>query len=288
MADIFNLSDTWNDGATTFKGIGLNVTDTASASGSLLMDLQVGGSSRFSVRKDGEIIASSSTLKISNNIALTGTNANLYNRSGNLTLGDVSDQYAVAVSGAADTGVTLKSAGVLRWTNGTAFSGTADLFLRRDAADTLAQRRSTNPQAFRVYNTYTDASNYEQLSISFSSNIARIEALAAGTGVSRLMLIRGNLLYLRSGASGNGSGWDIQTNGFLYASSDNSLDIGAATNNRPRNIHQTGYIQTSEMTAPAAPAANGVRIYAEDDGAGKTRLMALFATGAAQQLAIEP
>jgi hypothetical protein len=42
------------------------------------------------------------------------------------------------------------------------------------------------------------------------------------------------------------------------------------------------------MTAPAAPAANQVRIYAEDDGTGKTRLMALFATGVAQQIAIQP
>ena len=43
-----------------------------------------------------------------------------------------------------------------------------------------------------------------------------------------------------------------------------------------------------EQTAPASPAANIVRIYAEDNGSGKTRLMALFATGAAQQIAIEP
>jgi len=31
-----------------------------------------------------------------------------------------------------------------------------------------------------------------------------------------------------------------------------------------------------------------VRIFAQDNGAGKTQLMALFATGAAQQIAIEP
>jgi len=43
-----------------------------------------------------------------------------------------------------------------------------------------------------------------------------------------------------------------------------------------------------ERTAPSAPAANGYRIYAEDDGSGKTRLMVRFATGAAQQIAIEP
>ena len=43
-----------------------------------------------------------------------------------------------------------------------------------------------------------------------------------------------------------------------------------------------------EQTAPPAPAANGYYIYAEDNGAGKTRLMVRFATGASQQIAIEP
>lgn len=47
-------------------------------------------------------------------------------------------------------------------------------------------------------------------------------------------------------------------------------------------------IDMQEMTAPSAPSANGVRLYAEDNGSGKTRLMALFPTGAAQQIAIEP
>jgi hypothetical protein len=44
----------------------------------------------------------------------------------------------------------------------------------------------------------------------------------------------------------------------------------------------------TEQTAPGAPAANQVTIYAVDNGSGKTQLMALFATGAAQQLAIQP
>lgn len=54
------------------------------------------------------------------------------------------------------------------------------------------------------------------------------------------------------------------------------------------NVGPTGYIETIEQTAPAAPAANGVRIYAQDNGAGKTQLMALFSSGAAQQIAIQP
>lgn len=43
-----------------------------------------------------------------------------------------------------------------------------------------------------------------------------------------------------------------------------------------------------EMTAPSAPSADGCRLYAEDNGSGKTRLMALFSSGAAQQVAIQP
>ena len=48
------------------------------------------------------------------------------------------------------------------------------------------------------------------------------------------------------------------------------------------------FLEFIEQTAPSAPATNEVRIYAEDNGSGKTKLMALFATGAAQQIAIEP
>ncbi len=49
-----------------------------------------------------------------------------------------------------------------------------------------------------------------------------------------------------------------------------------------------GYFAGTEQTAPAAPAANGYRMFAQDNGAGKTQLMVIFATGAAQQIAIEP
>ena len=49
------LADTWNAAMTTFKARVFNVTDTASAAGSLLDDLQVGGVSKWSVRKDGEL-----------------------------------------------------------------------------------------------------------------------------------------------------------------------------------------------------------------------------------------
>lgn len=59
--NIFNMADTWNNVATTYTAIKMNVTDTASASGSLLLDLQVGGASRFRIRKDGSLFLNSTT-----------------------------------------------------------------------------------------------------------------------------------------------------------------------------------------------------------------------------------
>jgi hypothetical protein len=56
-ANIYDMADTWTNGATTYTAIKMNVTDTASAAASLLMDLQVGGSSKFAVSKTGQVIA---------------------------------------------------------------------------------------------------------------------------------------------------------------------------------------------------------------------------------------
>lgn len=53
--NIYALTDTWNAGGTTFSAIQMNVTNTASASGSLLLDLQVDGTGKFRVAKDGSL-----------------------------------------------------------------------------------------------------------------------------------------------------------------------------------------------------------------------------------------
>lgn len=56
MANIYNMTDTWTDGS-TLTSIKMNVTDTSSAADSKLLDLQVGGSSKLTVGKDGAITA---------------------------------------------------------------------------------------------------------------------------------------------------------------------------------------------------------------------------------------
>ncbi len=50
----------------------------------------------------------------------------------------------------------------------------------------------------------------------------------------------------------------------------------------------TSFFETTEIAAPAAGAANTARIFAVDNGSGKTVLKVQFATGAAQIIATEP
>jgi hypothetical protein len=98
--------------------------------------------------------------------------------------------------------------------------------LYQDAAGILAQRNGTNAQAFRVYNTYTDASNYQRLSFGFASGVAQILSSGAGTSGHAALTL------------GTGTGtWQFTTAGNFIALADNTYDIGASGANRPKDIH---------------------------------------------------
>jgi hypothetical protein len=92
------------------------------------------------------------------------------------------------------SGVVLRSAGALQWTSDTQTYYNVDTFIYRDAANIIAQRNSTNAQAFRLYNTFTDASNYERGFFRWNTNVLEIGAEAAGTGTKRVLRIVGQSL----------------------------------------------------------------------------------------------
>lgn len=58
---VFDATQTWNNAATTFSGIKLAVTNTASNSGSALIELIVGGTQQFIVRPNGTTLIGNST-----------------------------------------------------------------------------------------------------------------------------------------------------------------------------------------------------------------------------------
>lgn len=124
-----SFTQTWNNSGVTFTGIKYNVTDTASNASSLLMDLQVGGTSQFKVAKAG------------GNITLAGSNAYINSTSGSLQLGAGASTY---VFGIYSTSVALLgSTGVLGWSSGVTYNTTPDTGLSRVSAGLLAVGNGT-------------------------------------------------------------------------------------------------------------------------------------------------
>lgn len=227
-APLLDMAQTWNSGGTTFTALKFNITDTASAAASLLMDLQVGGSTKLKVDKAGLIYGTSTGyLKIGNGIAIAPSGAvrGGMDSSGNLGLGSgVTFGFSSSSAPDATSGLSL------------------DTILARDAANTLAQRNGTNAQAFRIYNTYSDASNYERLSLFWSAGNCFIGTEQAGTGSAKALFIR----------TASTNIWQFSSSGHFLGQTDNAYDIGASGANRPRS----GYFGTS-VVSPIATLATG-------------------------------
>jgi hypothetical protein len=134
------------------------------------------------------------------------------------------------------------SSGITLGASGNLFGGT----------NLLEQRNGTNAQFFKLYETYTDASNYSRLGISKTGNYFQIQPEAAGSGTVRPLLLLaggdgGSLTLTTSGAINFGRNniadyWQIAANGHLLALTDNIYDIGASGASRPRHLYLGGII----------------------------------------------
>lgn len=175
-----SLTQTWNNSGVTFTGLLLNVTNTASASGSLLLDLQVGGTSQGSFVNGGGFRVRagnwSGVIGAATFGCDMGNNPLIYRQ----TIIMAHFGQGVVTYNAGYFGIDSSSA---------ATESGADVRLYRDAAAIIAQRNGTNAQTFRLYNTHTDASNYERLSIGWATNVIRIGAANAGTGTARVLTL---------------------------------------------------------------------------------------------------
>jgi hypothetical protein len=123
-----NVTQTWNNAATTFTSLLVNVTNINSNLSSKLLDLQTGSVTQFSVARNGVVTCSNvitSPFFATDSTAVAG----LYARS----------STAVVALGIND-----------------------DVQLTRDAAERLALRRSSNAQRFAVYRTWSAADNFER------------------------------------------------------------------------------------------------------------------------------
>jgi len=100
--------------------------------------------------------------------------------------------------------VQIPSGKTFGWSSTTAQSNSPDLVFHRDAANTFAQRNGTAGQTYRLYGTYTDASNYERLRIAANTTAHYIIGEEGGSGAARpLYLGTNNSTSLTIDASGN-------------------------------------------------------------------------------------
>jgi hypothetical protein len=126
-------------------------------------------------------------------------------------------------------GVGIGFAAPVGWFSGAMGTGGYDLTLYRDAANTLAQRNGGNAQAFNIYNTYTDPSNYEKGFMRWNSGILEIGTQAAGTGLNRgLALATSGVIRLEISAGGSvtASG-DVALGGSLVFGTRGRLNTSA-------------------------------------------------------------
>jgi hypothetical protein len=249
------LQQTWNNANNTFTLLSANVIDTASNASSLLANFQVNSNTTFSITKGNANLG-----KIA--IRCPGGDANDYSeitqtpgslslqnfRNGNILLGGNSGlEYAVT----SFRGRARQSLGdsAFGWQGlylcGSA-SSNSDTILLRDAANTLAQQNSTNPQEFRLYGTYTAGTPVSSEYLSFralSASSFVIGPSATGFGQFRnLELQAGGSTRMTVTSAGNvGIGTTTPLSTQRLSVSGNSTFIG--------NISSTGVIYASESNS---------------------------------------
>jgi hypothetical protein len=214
------VTQTWNDAADTFTAVLVNVTETASAAGSKILDLQEAGTSVLSVARNTTGGFDTSEWRL-----VFGSAA---------SIGWAPD-YGLTFRNAANSALVGLRASGLELTGGVSFG--AEI-----TATGLHISEKSWRGAFEVVGIASDCG------ISWSSTTTATATKDAG-----LIRVGAGVIGVRGASTSAG-----------------------------------GALNFIEQTAPAAPAATQVVVYAEDNGSGKTRLMARFETGAAQQIAIEP
>jgi len=236
-ARALTITGTFNNAATTFDApLAMFVNNTASNANSLLMDLLVGGTTVFSVGIGGAVHATNVT------VGQTGF--------------DSTQQATFSPTYYFGSGFVVDTA------------------LTRDAAGILADRNGNNPQTFRVYNTWTDATHWEAGVVDWqtTANTLTIGTKAGSAG--------GTARSLALSANGNSFTWPTTTgsaNQVLQTNGAGTLTwatVATGTITLPATVAGTVtsggipyFNSTTAMSSSVVLTANGVVI---GGGAGAT------------------
>lgn len=136
---VINLTQTWNAGGVTFTGLKFNLTDTASASGSLFFDFQIGGVSKFYASKAGRIypLPGGGVGGVKNAPAYSFNDSNGKNEGFDYDTNNNFAYYSKAgamVFGILASGTALNNSGYYAWGSGGDAGYNVDAGLYRNAA----------------------------------------------------------------------------------------------------------------------------------------------------------
>ena len=247
-APLINATQTWNASGTTFTALRLNATNTASASASLLMDLQTGGTTQFSVRRDGTINAASY-------YRFTGLNSGLFVHSaggGIISIGASPDNWMTLSNS------RMQLTGDLSLGRALSAGQAGDTILVRDDAGMLAQRNAANAQTFRIYGQITGSDtsatgNYERGFMRWS---------AAG-GVFQIGTEKGS-------GGGLARALEFQTDGVTRMVISATGDVGIASTSAP-----TGGFGSAVIGQLNTASGNATYVVGRDSIASSTWAVAL-------------
>ena len=170
------LSQTWNNAGATCRGLEMAVTDTNSAAGSTLFRLLGGAAGTtefFKVVKDGIF-------------AFTTTN-------GGGPIGSITSPFGTisfATDGSSSYKINRNIVAEDAALSVSAASGTRAAFLYASATtgNVIDFRNAGSAQTFRIFGTYTDASNYVRLALNTTATSMGIACETAGTGADNIDL----------------------------------------------------------------------------------------------------
>ena len=174
----FSTTLEWNNAATTFTGLKLNVTDTASAADSKLLVLQVNGTSKITASNEGSVptldFLGGGTIfvdKNSTNVILIGNYAGR-----NIRLGSATSILFSSGSptGGVDLQIKRDQANVLVVTDGSTGTGYLKLIPTTVGALTAAATVGAGTKAFVTDSTSTLSSHHGQTVVGGGSNFVPV------------------------------------------------------------------------------------------------------------------
>jgi hypothetical protein len=260
---VLTMTQTWNNAGTTFTGALLNITSTASADASLLLDLQVASASKFNVTKAGQVtadrfVSSSVTGGAGTPQFEVGSGRGIYSAAStilhfaanSINVGSMSYD-----SGTGFGGLQVGSTFWLGWTSSSEpSSNQADTRLYRDAANVIGFRNSTSAQIASIYNTFTSTTSFERLMLDWATtaNVAMIYTQkGSGGGTARVL----QLNY--GGTTTSALSIPITSGAMTFGADPTISGFGAV-------IYNTGTVSLTGQTADSADTAltiNGTGLY---------------------------